>query len=229
LKDGVTPLTLENIPKGAHTIRLKKGKYSGETAVKLKPNEIKRIQINMKLQDTKITFKSEPIDAMIILNNKFTGNYTPLITKDIEIGKYDFRLAKLGYKDIQKQIDIIPNENNLFDFSLEKVDFSPNDLKLEKKRINRYRGRYEAKKYYWISGIFFALSASGIIATHIIKSSVLDESYESYKKEKDINEVIRSREDVEYWQTFKKIVEYSSLGTGILGGLSIGVILVKSF
>ena len=102
---GITPILLDNITKGRHKIKVKKGKFFGEEFFECKPNEITNIKIDLK-EFLHLNIHSRPNKADIYLNNELVGK-TPILEYPFILEKYyTIKIVKETYTHWIKKIQI---------------------------------------------------------------------------------------------------------------------------
>ena len=93
-RKGRTPLELNDIPAGKHTIELKKGKiYSARLEIDLEPDDLIKRMVKLERAKGKVKISSDPTGAKIFLDGRDTGKTTPDIIHT-EAGEHELKLEK---------------------------------------------------------------------------------------------------------------------------------------
>ncbi len=103
---GTTPLSLEDVISGSHTIRVVKDGYEEETkAVSLGAGEAVNLDIPLKQLVGSISVTTGPSGAKIYLDGVYKGT-TPTTLTDVPIGTYSIKVSKSGYDDLAKTVSV---------------------------------------------------------------------------------------------------------------------------
>ncbi len=107
-----TPMTIESIEAGSHTITLKYSGYQNWSQnIYVVAGQTIPISAALTLQPTpasttgSISVSSSPSGASIFLNGNFKGT-TPMTIKDVEAGSYSITLRLTGYQDWSQSISV---------------------------------------------------------------------------------------------------------------------------
>ncbi|GJM04868.1 MAG: hypothetical protein DHS20C09_08590 [marine bacterium B5-7] len=123
VEQGNAPITLENLFAGTHRIVIEAERYFPYVKDIEIEGKDKTQELNIELVPVwaKIEFASTPEDAKILVDDESVAN-TPASIELVE-GKYAIRVKKPGYKDWQKNIIVIANEDAAFtDIQLKPAD-----------------------------------------------------------------------------------------------------------
>jgi len=175
LMDGRTPVSLENLTPGRHTILVKKADLRANRVVELKSNEVTRIALKLEKQKTVLNVSSTPTEAEVLLDHtrltlSKSGQKTPAIFYNISAGKHQFFLFKVGYADTLLSIDVKEFETNEYTINLRTITDEKQiyaQKKFVKHRIQRKAGRV------MIFGSF-GLAAAGGILTYLAQKDYDD-------------------------------------------------------
>lgn len=104
---GTTPLLLESLKPGRHTIRIESDSEYLEQAILVKSDisEVLNYEPELKSYTGKLFVNSDPLGAEIYLNSKKVGK-TPYVINDLTVGKYSLTVKKSGYFDSKKQVTV---------------------------------------------------------------------------------------------------------------------------
>jgi len=115
---GATPLILNGIPIGSHTIKLTKSGYNDfSKTVTVSSGKNSLISESLSEQTGIISLSSSPSGASVYLDGKYKGT-TPLILNGIPIGSHTIKLTKSGYNDFSKTVTVSSDKNSLISESL---------------------------------------------------------------------------------------------------------------
>ncbi|MFC1889202.1 PEGA domain-containing protein [Thermodesulfobacteriota bacterium] len=117
--DRITPVNIEDLPSGMHTIGLSKSGYKDETQeISLAAGESKTISFNLDLipkRPSQMSFnliiKTSPPGASIAIDGRDSGRTTPADIKDLPSGTHTILLSKPGYRDETQEISLSPGES----------------------------------------------------------------------------------------------------------------------
>ena len=115
---GVTPLYLENIKKGLHTVKVTKDCFSVvEKKVDTTASRKKNIDVHLKSLCGSLVVKSSPTGATVFVDGKEKG-VTPLRLDNIREGNLSVKLIKKGFETENKIITVKPSEKSNFSVKL---------------------------------------------------------------------------------------------------------------
>ncbi len=109
---GSSPLTLNRLPIGEHTIKLiKEGYNPWEAKISLLSDKITTINVNLSHQGElgSLVVVSEPQGARVFLNG-FLKGVTPITLAQLFVGDYELRLARKDYMAVNKKISVKKDE-----------------------------------------------------------------------------------------------------------------------
>ena len=110
-----TPATLSGISVGSHTVL---GSLSGYTdqsqGVMVNAGQTSGIVLNLPASTGTSTgsiyVTSQPSRALVYLDGKYLGVYTPATIRKLTSGTHDIRLTKYGYKDLTMSVTVTGGE-----------------------------------------------------------------------------------------------------------------------
>jgi hypothetical protein len=103
---GITPITLNDIPIGSHTITLSKTGYNDiSKTVIVSSDQTTYISEPLTVQTGSISISSNPSSANVYRDGTFKG-ITPITLKNIPVGSHTIKLTKSGYNDISKTVTV---------------------------------------------------------------------------------------------------------------------------
>jgi len=106
---GKTPLTLERLPVGEHTLDLDKdGTYAARRQITIAANTLEKLSLKLDRLKGKLTVFSDPREATVALDGKEIGT-TPL-SLETEAGPHALRLTKEGYKPHEETLTLPANK-----------------------------------------------------------------------------------------------------------------------
>ncbi len=159
INKGYTPLIINDLVCGEHTIEIRSPHYPAKTRiVNIKDTSTVGVSIDLTVQN--ITINTNPKDANIILNGESKG-YTPLIL-DVKYGENSLLLKKEDYVDLQQ---ILNNERNKLDYNFTLIPIET------QRKLNLYQN----KKILWLSTSLVMFGAG----TYFYKAA--ETNYETYK------------------------------------------------
>ncbi|NQZ58646.1 MAG: PEGA domain-containing protein, partial [Lentisphaeraceae bacterium] len=101
---GTTPVNLQEIPPGIHTLTIsKEGFIPQQRTVKL-PGKIMH-NFNLMLEDYSALIRSTPPGAAVLIGGQLRG-HTPLLLKDLSSGATSITLQAPGFRKLEHQISI---------------------------------------------------------------------------------------------------------------------------
>ncbi|NOZ86615.1 MAG: PEGA domain-containing protein [Deltaproteobacteria bacterium] len=116
-KMGTAPMKELIVSPGRHTIRLEHRYFTAsEKVVDIKAGTHQRLTFNLKKLKGSLEVTSVPDGASVTIKGEGLGE-TPL-NKEIEAGRYKIGLAKDGFEPQEKEIEVLPEGVNRFEFKL---------------------------------------------------------------------------------------------------------------
>ncbi len=117
---GKTPLTLERLPTGEHTLELDKdGIYAARRQLTIAANTLEKLSLKLDLLQGKLTVFSEPRDAAVHLDGRPVGR-TP-VSVDAEAGPHTLRLTKDGFRPHEETVALQPNRETRTRIALRSI------------------------------------------------------------------------------------------------------------
>ncbi|HSQ41349.1 MAG TPA: PEGA domain-containing protein [Fibrobacteraceae bacterium] len=105
---GVTPLTLQKIPAGKHTVEARLDEKSGSASITLSPDDLLKLHIPLKTERGSLKVFSNPIGASVSLDGRSMGK-APLKLDSLKTGKHVLRVELEGYLPQEDTIAIQTN------------------------------------------------------------------------------------------------------------------------
>jgi hypothetical protein len=231
LVDGRTPVTLENLTPGKHTVMVKKTDMQANQEVELISNQVVRISLVMQKLKTVLRVASNPLEAETFLDRKRAitaspGQLSPAIFYDIKPGNHLVSLFKVGYADTSLNLTINEFENK--DFRIDLRQITDDNQIMQQKQFVLHRKHHFAG--IWLSasslvclaggGVFYYLGHQDYLAAESDKN-VTDASV--IKAGAQYNAKVADQEQKADSYEWKKNTAYSLLGVGA-AGLALGLV-----
>ncbi len=108
-RSGETPLVVENLPAGMHSIRLEKDNLVGSGTVFVQPGEIARVDIELELGQASLRIYSNPFEAQVEVDGRVIGP-TPQTLSEIAAGSHVIRITYPGYLDHEETVNVRSGE-----------------------------------------------------------------------------------------------------------------------
>jgi hypothetical protein len=105
VRNVVTPLTIEDLPAGAYTIRAEKEKFARSVDAALRASEFRRIELVLEKKKGRLCVTTEPPQADVYLGGEFKGK-TPLTLDAVDVGEYTLQVKKEGFLEYAKAVEI---------------------------------------------------------------------------------------------------------------------------
>ena len=106
-----TPVTLTGISAGSHTVRCSTAGYTDQPlSVTVTAGQTTDVVLNLRVSGAEtgsIYVTSLPSRALIYLDGKYLGVYTPTTINKVTAGTHTLRLTKYGYKDYTRSITVV--------------------------------------------------------------------------------------------------------------------------
>ena len=113
-----TPLTIDKLIEGEHTIRAENNNYKDVLQIQIKPNEINTIHLKLKLLRNNLNVYSTPVGAEVYVKNVKKG-ITPITVKDLYVGKHSITIKKGGFATVTKEVNIFKEKRNDLNVTLQ--------------------------------------------------------------------------------------------------------------
>lgn len=133
----VSPTTLEDLPLNqTYDLRLEKDKHRPAeekiTLYSIVPIDFKKKLEEIKFANVKVT--SNPTGARIYVDNNNTGQNTPAMVSNLEVGKrYTIRLSRTGYRNVTRSIQPEKEGTTNLRENLVKIEEKPQDTTAQEK------------------------------------------------------------------------------------------------
>lgn len=133
--DGKTPFTLNGIQAGELKISAEKENYHGTITTFMYPDDLLKVDIQMKLKTGILKIFSKPDSATVFINDINKGT-TPLKIDNLAVGEYGIVIIKNDFitnsEKVEINVDEILNKTiNLKPASYAYISANPKDLTLE--------------------------------------------------------------------------------------------------
>jgi len=106
-----TPVTISTISTGTHTVRCSMAGYTDQSqSVTVTAGQTTDVVLNLRVSGAEtgsIYVTSLPSRALIYLDGKYLGVYTPTTINKVTAGTHTLRLTKYGYKDYTRSIIVV--------------------------------------------------------------------------------------------------------------------------
>jgi hypothetical protein len=104
---GTTPASINDIESGTHIVELKMDGYEvWSINVEVKPDKESCLTAVLQQIDGSISIKSEPSNAMILVDGNKVGTTTPAVINDLSPGTHRINISMEGYKIWNESIEI---------------------------------------------------------------------------------------------------------------------------
>ncbi|MGC9042470.1 MAG: PEGA domain-containing protein [Myxococcota bacterium] len=165
---GVTPIKIEKLRNGRHTIIAKKDGYKDETVnVNLNKDEIKPLMIKLKKRVCSIYVETSPVSADVYFQGK--KYYTPARIENVTPGKYELKFFNKKYGERRMDVVVSDNEEEtkvMLDFEATTIEA----VKKYKKDIGS--GYFTNDLFYSFGGSYFGDSEKSTAHTFQVRSKL---------------------------------------------------------
>jgi len=118
---GKTPLTVQNLKVGEHTVKFTLADYfPHEETVKITANETAKLNSTLRGKPGSLFVESTPLDASVYVDGQLKGKSGEWLY-GIEAGKRTVRISRDGYKAESRPVDIPPNGQEKLSVELPKL------------------------------------------------------------------------------------------------------------
>lgn len=161
LMDGRTPLTLENLTAGTHTVMARKADLVAKQTVELVGNKVVHVSLTLEKRQTVLIASSTPGEAEVYLG-RLPGvkvrpdGVTPGVFTLKGADSLDLTLFKVGYRDTTVRLGISANEENTVSIALQAA---VEDAILSQKHLVRHRSLRRAGKCLVGGGLLLGVAA----------------------------------------------------------------------
>lgn len=115
---GTTPLTLERLREGEHTITLRQSGFKPLThTFRIEPGQRLPLRLSLEPLPAGLTIATIPNDARVYIDNAFRG-MSDLSLPQLENGLHAVRIEKAGYAPISRVISLERGETRIEEFRL---------------------------------------------------------------------------------------------------------------
>jgi hypothetical protein len=105
-----TPRTISGVTAGAHSVRCTLTGYTDQTqSVTVSAGQTSTVTLNLPAVVSgtgSIYITSQPSKALVYLDGKYLGAYTPATLTKITAGTHTLRVTKYGYKDATQSVTV---------------------------------------------------------------------------------------------------------------------------
>ncbi|MDP8206352.1 MAG: PEGA domain-containing protein [Candidatus Electryonea clarkiae] len=120
LQSGLTPMSIEKISAGLHTVRLRKGEFVGQSEIFLESGIMNRLEIPLVKGRATVRVFSNPFEAIVYIDGKKVGP-TPQTISDLSAGQHSFRLTYPGHVNHDEKVYLKVGEENRLDIDMVKA------------------------------------------------------------------------------------------------------------
>ncbi len=120
-QSGITPVVLEGISAGSHVLRLEKDLLNAIEEIDVQPEEMVRIEIELKGELPSVRIYSDPFEAEVYVDGKLIGK-TPQYLKTLNKGEHLVVIRMDGYQPYQETIELDYGQIYRIDAQLEKSE-----------------------------------------------------------------------------------------------------------
>lgn len=118
---GVTPITIDGIPKGLASFKFQLDGYGEEVReLRLAPGDRQTLAIQLKGRPGRLTVVSTPERATVFVDNDYQGR-TPITLGKIAPGTHDIRVELEGHAPLSRTIQIANGAETTEEFALSSV------------------------------------------------------------------------------------------------------------
>ena len=236
MQDGVTPLNLENLMAGKHTVEAKKTIdgiiYSGKKDIELLPNAVTRVEVTLEKAKTVLKLLTVPSEAEVYINKQRTLNIfpdyiTPAIVYDIRTGRQNIILSKPGYRDTT--LSLIVREYEVNDFTVQLSEEKDPGAVVQQQKFIKQRNHRKTGKYTIYASM--GLLAAGGLMMYLSQKDYDDAMSAKEKLERasirvgsEYEKIVKQNQDSNDAYLLKRNIAYGLFGTAGAGGI-IGIIL----
>lgn len=160
---GVTPVKLEKLRNGKHTIIAKKDGYKDEVLnISLNKDEIKPLMIKLKKKVCSIYVETTPVSADVFFQGK--KYYTPARVENVTPGKYELKFFNKKYGE--RKLDVIVSESE--EETKVTLDFEATTIEaIRKYKKDTGTGYFTTDLFYSFGGTYFGDEDSSV--AHILQ------------------------------------------------------------
>lgn len=121
VEKGVTPMTLEKVPKGLATVVFRLAGYEEETReLRLQPGERQTLALRLKGKAARLTVVSTPEQARVFIDDDFQGK-TPLTLTTVRPGEHNIRVELDGHAPLVRTVQVENAGETTEEFTLEST------------------------------------------------------------------------------------------------------------
>jgi len=117
---GVTPVTVERVPKGVASVRIVKEGYQPEVReLRLEPGESQTLSVALKGLPARVTVVSVPEQGRVFMDNDYQGKAP--VTFSAAAGEHTLRVEQTGCAPITRKIEVTLGQKITEEFKMENV------------------------------------------------------------------------------------------------------------
>lgn len=137
---GTTPISLDNVVSGSHTIELTKSGYESKTlAVSLSAGGAENIRESLEPLTGSISISSDPSGANIYLDGMYKGT-TPTTISGVLHGSHTIKVEKDGYEDLSESVSVAADVTTPLTVDLiPKIELMPCEVIVPNIALSNYR------------------------------------------------------------------------------------------
>ncbi len=121
IERGVTPIKIENVPKGLATVTMKLAGYQDETReLRLAPGDEQSLSLKMKGKPARLKIVSSPEQARVFVDGDYQGK-TPVTIPALVAGSHEIRIELAGFGDMTRKIEVANGQELTEEFALTSV------------------------------------------------------------------------------------------------------------
>ncbi len=118
---GVTPVKIENVPKGLATITMKLAGYQDESReLRLAPGEEQALSLKLKGKPACLKVVSTPENARVFVDGDYQGK-TPVTISTLAAGSHEIRIELAGHGELTRKIEVANGQELTEEFTLSSV------------------------------------------------------------------------------------------------------------
>ncbi len=118
--EGTTPIVVEGINAGLHTLRLVKDNLVGSGTVFVSPDELARVEIELEVGQAVLKVYSTPFEAQVELDGRIIGP-TPQTIRDLAAGSHYVKITHPGYLVFSESISVRVGEEKRLEIELQRA------------------------------------------------------------------------------------------------------------
>lgn len=231
LVDGKSPITLENLQAGEHSVMVRKGNLAATQKIVLESNKVGRVDLTLTQQETRVKIVTTPPDAEVFLSGELPSfkskpdGLTPGVFSSSNDSLITFSLFKVGFKDTLLTVPIEPFRLNTVNV---KLSTAMSDIIIKQEKLLKKRKQRKIGLIFDISGALVAGAGAGLL--YLGKEDLDDAAVSKNQLESSIVQTGDTFEQLKQENkekndsgTLKQGVGVGLLGAGV-AALSLGIV-----